>query len=75
MNKPHLTPSPNPVSTVVHCATGADVRLVVIDGETVVRGGRVLTLDEEQVMRTARARAEALYARAGVQVRPRWPVV
>lgn len=74
MNKPHLTPSPNPVSTVVHCATGADVRLVVIDGKTVVRDGRVLTLDEEQVMRTARSRAEALYQRAGVQVRPRWPV-
>lgn len=72
--KPHLTPSPNPVSTVVHCATGADVREVVIDGKVVVRDGRVLTLDEEKVVRTARERAEALYRRAGVNAGPRWPV-
>lgn len=72
--KPHLTPSPNPVSTVVHCATGADVREVVIDGKVVVRDGRALTLDEEKVVRTARERAEALFRRAGVKAGPRWPV-
>jgi cytosine/adenosine deaminase-related metal-dependent hydrolase len=72
--KPHLTPSPNPVSTVVHCATGADVREVVIGGKVVVRDGRVLTLDEEKVVRTARERAEALYRRAGVSAGPSWPV-
>jgi len=75
IHKPHLTPSPNPVSTVVHCATGADVTLVVIDGRAVVRDGKVLTLDEESVLRTARERAAALYERADVNVKPRWPVV
>lgn len=74
-DKPHLTPSPNPVSTVVHCATGQDVRTVVIDGKLVVEDGEVLTLDEDKVIRTARTRAEALYRHAGVDVAPKWPVI
>lgn len=74
VHKPHLTPSPNPVSTLAYCATGEDVSLVVIDGKTVVRDGRVLTLDEDKVMKVAQERAEALYRRAGIDVQPRWPV-
>lgn len=75
MDKPHLTPSPNPVSIVVYCATGSDVELVMVDGEIVVRDGKILTLDEESVLRTARERAEKLYARVGLRVRSEWPEV
>jgi len=75
INKPHLTPSPNPVSTVVHCATGDDVDTVVIDGQIVVRDGRCLTLDEEAVLREARQRAADVYRRAGIEIKPRWPVL
>ncbi len=74
VHKPHMTPSPNPVSTLAYCATGEDVSMVVIDGKTVVRDGRVLTLDEDKVMQVAQERADALYRRAGVDVQPRWPV-
>jgi cytosine/adenosine deaminase-related metal-dependent hydrolase len=75
MDKPHLTPSPNPVSTVVYCASGSDVELVVVDGKIVVRDGKILTLDEKSVLRRARERAEKLYTRAGIRVRSEWPEV
>jgi cytosine/adenosine deaminase-related metal-dependent hydrolase len=70
----HLTPSPNPVSTLVYAAGGADVSDVMVDGRWVVRDSQLLTMDEEEIMRDARAHAAALLARAGVAVGPRWPV-
>jgi cytosine/adenosine deaminase-related metal-dependent hydrolase len=75
MDGPHLVPAPDPVSAVVYAAKGSDVDTVVIDGKLVVRGGQVLTMDEERIVREARVRAEKLYRRAGVVRGPRWPVV
>ncbi len=48
LNKPHLTPAPNPVSTVVSAATGKDVEMVFIDGKMVVQGGKALFMDEDR---------------------------
>jgi cytosine/adenosine deaminase-related metal-dependent hydrolase len=75
MDRPGLTPSPNPVSTLVYAAMGSDVETVVIDGRVVVEGGRLLTLNEEAVLAEARRRAAEVYARAGVAIAPHWPVV
>ncbi|MFQ5913704.1 MAG: amidohydrolase family protein [Nitrospinota bacterium] len=75
LHKPHIVPSPDPVSAVVCAARGTDVRHVMIDGRWVVRDEKVLTLDEEAVLARAAERAEALYKRAGVDIKPRWPVV
>jgi len=75
MDKPHLTPAPNPISALVCAGTGKDVTLVVIDGKMVVRDGRVLTMDEGRILAEARERAGSLYRRAGIDIKPRWPVV
>jgi cytosine/adenosine deaminase-related metal-dependent hydrolase len=75
MNRPHLTPSPNPVSTVVCAATGKDVDTVVVDGKVVVRAGVVLTMDEGRILAEARERAARLYQRAGIEIKPRWPIL
>jgi hypothetical protein len=48
---------------------------VVIDGRVVVRGGEVLTMDEERVLDEARDRAQKVYQRAGIEIAPRWPLV
>ena len=72
-DKPHLTPSINPVSTLVCAATGSDVDTVVIAGQVVVEHGRCLTLDEERVVREARIRAADLWKRAGIPDKPVWP--
>jgi cytosine/adenosine deaminase-related metal-dependent hydrolase len=75
LDKPHVTPSIDPVSTLVYAASGTDVDTVVIAGQVVVQDGQVLTLDEERVLRDARERAQAVWQRAGVQHKPRWPTV
>ncbi|MCL4458484.1 MAG: amidohydrolase [Chloroflexi bacterium] len=75
MDKPHLTPCPNPVSGLVYSACGGDVDTVLIDGKVVVKDGHVLILDEEQILAEARRRAQALLARTGVQPFPRWPIL
>jgi cytosine/adenosine deaminase-related metal-dependent hydrolase len=75
LDKPHVTPSVHPVSTLVYAATGTDVDTVVIAGQVIVQGGRVLTLDEERILREVRERAAAVWRRAGIEDKPRWPVV
>jgi len=70
----HLTPSPNPVSTLVYAATGADVSDVMVNGRWVVRDSRLVTMDEEEILRDAQAHARALLQRAGIDIVPRWPV-
>ncbi len=73
MRRPHLTPSFNPVSTMVYAAMGSDVAHVMVDGRWVVRDRRLLTMDEHQVIDDARRHATGLLARSGVDLRPRWP--
>jgi cytosine/adenosine deaminase-related metal-dependent hydrolase len=75
LDKPHLTPHRDEVSTLVYAATGADVDTVVIGGKVIVQNRQVLTLDEERILREATERAEAVWKRAGVEHKPHWPVL
>jgi len=56
--RPHFHPQHDLVADVAYCAKAADVDTVVVDGEVVVDGGRLLTVD-----------LPALYARAEDAVR------
>jgi cytosine/adenosine deaminase-related metal-dependent hydrolase len=75
MDKPHLTPAPDPVSTIVYAAHGSDVDTVVIDGQVVMRKREVLTLDEKAILTEARQRFPQVMRRGGLDIGPRWPVV
>ena len=75
LDKPRLTPSTDPVSTLVYAATGGDVDTVVIGGQVIVQDGRALTMDERRILREARERAVAVWRRAGIKHKPRWPVI
>ncbi|MCS7095158.1 MAG: amidohydrolase [Thaumarchaeota archaeon] len=57
---PSLTPYTDPVSLIVFAATGRDVAHVLVDGQPVVTDGKVLTLDEERVLRKAEERFEVV---------------
>jgi 5-methylthioadenosine/S-adenosylhomocysteine deaminase len=54
LNRPHLQPVYNVVSQLVYAATGADVRDVIIDGRIVMQNRHLLTLDEEEILSTAK---------------------
>ncbi len=49
LDQPHLTPMFDPVSHLVYCARGSDVRDVIVDGGIVVRNGKVLTIDYKEL--------------------------
>ena len=59
-----LTPLNDPVRQIVFCERGDSVDTVIVDGRIVVRGSRLLTLDEDQVLEQAQAAGEALFERS-----------
>lgn len=50
----HIGPVIDPIKTLVYHASARDIRLVIIDGRTVVDGGRLVDLDEEALLAAAR---------------------
>ena len=63
MRRPHNTPLHDPVAALVYSATGADVTHVMVDGELLLRDGRVTFLDESALIEEGQRRAEACAAR------------
>ena len=74
LDRLHTTPSPNPVSTLVYAATGGEVDTVVVDGKILVQGGQLLSMNEAEVKQQARVHALQVYKRAGIEIKPRWPI-
>jgi 5-methylthioadenosine/S-adenosylhomocysteine deaminase len=50
LDRPNAVPMYNPVSQMVYALKAADVRDVMVNGKTVVRDARILTLDEKQIL-------------------------
>jgi len=74
--KPEWQPLHDPVSTLVYSATGASAETLIVDGRIIMEERRVLTMDEEAVLKESQAVAESLVRRAGLErlTAPRWPV-
>ena len=66
MRRPHNTPVHDPVAALVYSATGADVTHVMVDGEFLLREGRVTFLDENGLIADGQHRAEACAERVQV---------
>ena len=66
------TPPGDPTLNLVWGTDGRSVRDVVVDGRIVVRDGRCITVDEDELRRTAREVQRALLTRAGIQVPHSW---
>jgi 5-methylthioadenosine/S-adenosylhomocysteine deaminase len=59
----HLTPSLNPVGTLVHAAQGRDIATVIVDGRIVAEDGRAVLVDEERIRAEAAAAATSVWTR------------
>lgn len=57
---PHLCPQHNITANMVYAAHSADVDTMLVDGKIIMEHRRVLTLDEEEVMRQASLKAHRL---------------
>jgi 5-methylthioadenosine/S-adenosylhomocysteine deaminase len=60
---PHVSPTESPYSALVYACRSTDVRHVVVDGSTLVRGRALLTLDAEQAAADGRERARKIFGR------------
>ncbi|NWF94526.1 MAG: amidohydrolase [Candidatus Thorarchaeota archaeon] len=69
-----LNPILNPVSNLVYAGSGRDVETVMVNGRLLMEERRLLTVDETSLIRRANEHASRLIERAGVEVRPKWPV-
>lgn len=56
-NRPHLYPRHDIIAHIVYSAQSADIDTVIINGEVVMEGRKVLTFDEEEVMHKAQRHA------------------
>lgn len=67
LNSLHATPRPTDLASVlVYSAQPTDIHAVVIDGDLLMRGRKLLTIDEQQVIESANQEAWLLMARAGL---------
>jgi 5-methylthioadenosine/S-adenosylhomocysteine deaminase len=64
-DRPRQTPMYDPISHLVYVTRGDDVVATVVNGRVLMRAGKVLTMDEANVLRDARAAAALV--RAAVQ--------
>ena len=69
---PRLWPRHNPVGSLVRYAAGTDVRSVLVDGRLVVDDGRVLTVDEDSLLKEAEEVADRV--REDLLPRRYWPL-
>ncbi len=58
MSTPRQTPMYDPVSHLVYATRGTDVLATIVNGRVLMRGRKVLTLDEDAVVNEARMLAE-----------------
>ena len=66
MDHPRQTPMYDPISHLVYATRGDDVETTIVNGRVLMRGGKVLTLDQAQVLTAARAAAAQVRAAVGL---------
>ncbi len=68
LNTPLAMPVHKPVSALVYNLAARDVDTVIVDGKVLMRGKRVLCVDETALLAEARRSCARLFERAGVAV-------
>jgi 5-methylthioadenosine/S-adenosylhomocysteine deaminase len=63
MFSPYLTPTLDPLTSIVLYATPADVDTVLVDGRILKQDGALTTIDRASVLARAQARVEEIIAR------------
>ena len=51
----------DPIKALVECGSGRDVETVIVDGQSLVEGGKALRLDEAALLRDVQAEGERLW--------------
>lgn len=67
MDQPRQTPMYDPISHLVYSTRGDDVETTIVNGRVLMRGGKVLSLDQRQVLADANAAAALVRAAVGLK--------
>ena len=67
LRRPHISPVHSAQSALVYNANGNDVDTVIVGGQVLVRGGRLVTIDEAGLIADCQRAAEKMCERAGIQ--------
>jgi len=59
----NAVPVRDPIRNLVNCMSRSDVKTVIVDGEIVVEGGKLLTVDLDKLVRDVQEAAEGIYER------------
>lgn len=65
LDRPHLLPIHNVAANIVYSAQSSDIYMTVIDGKTVYKDGRFLTIDRERVQFECVKRVNRICGRLG----------
>ena len=71
LDRPHLAPALDVVSSLVHYGQASDMESVMVDGDWIMKDGEVLTMDEEAAIQAAEEAALSAWRR----LQQRWPDV
>lgn len=71
---PAWYPCRDEVANLVYSASGASVKTVIIDGRIVMQDGKILTVDEKDVVHQVQEASDRVLKRAGIDVLRKWPV-
>ena len=74
LHKPHTMPVHDPLANLVYAAHGGDVDTVMVAGKVLMRGRRLMGIDEDAILAEAQRVGGDLLKRAGMEVRPNWPL-
>lgn len=66
MLNPKAIPVHNPVSTLIYSSTMQNIESVFVDGEALLREGKILSVNEKEVLKTSQKRADMLAERAEI---------
>jgi cytosine/adenosine deaminase-related metal-dependent hydrolase len=66
IRRPEWQPVHNPIANLVYCSHGGCADTVIVDGKVLMRGGKVLTLNEDDLYEEAADRALSLAKRTGL---------
>ncbi len=75
LRRPNALPVHDVVSNLVFSCNGSNVHTVFVDGSKVVERGRILGMDEGDVLATAQSRADHIRRQLNLSTRQAWPIV
>ena len=75
MWRPEWIPNYSEVQNLVYSADGRSVETVYVNGRLLMDGGKVLTVDEDEIIGHCMELSDRLLERTGVSVPGRWPII